>query len=92
MYLRINEDLMKGNPTNLVEEQEGMVRVKRAVGGDRNRRKTKKGGSKKKLKSKKNKKSKKPKKQTKVGKQNRGGPLWRPHLGYYGCVYSSKKS
>ena len=32
-YLRINEDLMKGNPTNLVEEQEGMVRVKRAVGG-----------------------------------------------------------
>ena len=35
MYLRINEDLMKGNPTNLVEEQEGMVRVKRAVGGSR---------------------------------------------------------
>jgi len=30
---RINGDLTKGNPTSLVEEQEGMVRVKRAVGG-----------------------------------------------------------
>ena len=33
IILRLNGDMMEGNPTSLVEEQEGMVRVKRAVGG-----------------------------------------------------------
>merc|ERR1712113_43483 len=33
----LNGDMVEGNPTRLVEENEGMVRVKREVGGRRRR-------------------------------------------------------
>ena len=46
IILRLNGDMMEGNPTSLVEEQEGMVRVKRAVGGRKSRKAKKRGSSK----------------------------------------------
>ena len=92
IILSLNGDMMEGNSASLVEEQEGMVRVKRAVGG-RKTRKAKKGGSSKTARK------------TKQKKGRSGNSCkhlhpdcwwerdrcWCPYTGM-GCVYSSKKN
>ena len=91
IILSLNGDMIEGNPTSLVEEQEGMVRVKRAVGG-RKSKKAKKGGS------------SKTDRKTKQKKGRSGNPCARIHETCrlmngrcscpwpLGCVYSSKKN
>merc|ERR1712001_513135 len=43
---RLNGEMLDENPTSLVEEQEGMVRVKRAAGGQGGRKQGRMGGRK----------------------------------------------
>merc|ERR1711863_177094 len=81
---RLNGDMIDGNPTSLVEEQEGMVRVKRAAGARKGVKQGRMGGRKTTLRKagKKGRGKQKGKRGRKwnpfKGKGRRGGPLLKP--------------